>query len=431
MAELKPEDIFETYGAFNDLTAGSKTPTAGRNTLSTTEALSAVLEKHYTPDVLAGRSVYDGVIMASIGMNAPILQSTQALIEYLSDPPEEIINFAYKVYIPEVEPRCISFSDRNTPPGSFTNAQRVMTLPTATINTDEVDGVGNARAIAPGTYVKVVYGNAEKFKNPEIISIGKKVIELGGMMQQKGSLKAKFSKKRGTAYAGGNNTGGAGSSWGSTPSQRQMMDEASRLKDIRKQIFEDDTNTWKDARGGAPGPFAKKANRKWTSNAILSSADQTALKKLHQAKINKVAANLGMKVATLEKIFKKESGTFDPYAINHNTSATGLIQFMPEFSSAGTAKSLGTTVEELLTMGPDKQLDYVEKYFKKNKRASSNWEEVDWYFVVFYPSAIGKDDSYVLGNASTAEVNPGYAEVEPNPNAGLITRRRVKEKWMA
>ncbi len=79
-------------------------------------------------------------------------------------------------------------------------------------------------------------------------------------------------------------------------------------------------------------------------------------------------------------------------------------------------------------MGPEKQLDYVEKYFQKNKRGGMA-EEVDWYFVVFYPKAIGKPDSYVIGNATTARMNPGYADPQ-HPNK-LITRRRVKEGWNA
>ena len=84
MSKLKPDDIFETYGAFNDLTVGGNTPVGSRRTLTTTEALSGWLENFYTPDVLEGKSVYDGVVMATIPSRSPTLQSNQALIEYLT-----------------------------------------------------------------------------------------------------------------------------------------------------------------------------------------------------------------------------------------------------------------------------------------------------------------------------------------------------------
>ena len=199
MSDLTPDDIFDTYGAFNDLSVGDKTPTAGRRTLSTTEAISAVLEKHYTPDVLGGKSVFDGVVMATIVSTSPILQSSQALIEYVSDssPPDESLYYGYKVYIPEIEPRCINFSDRGAP-GSFTNAQRVQTLPNATVDTSALD----LKTIAPGTYVKIRFQNYEKLKNPQIIAIGKKVLNLSGALQKKGSLKSKFSKRKPTAVVG-------------------------------------------------------------------------------------------------------------------------------------------------------------------------------------------------------------------------------------
>ena len=202
MSKLKPDDIFETYGAFNDLTVGGNTPVGSRRTLTTTEALSGWLESFYTPDVLEGKSVYDGVVMATIPSRSPTLQSNQALIEYLTDSSVEPLHYVYKVYIPEVEPRCINFSDRNGPSGEFTNAQRVMTLPNAIIDA-KVPASENMRAIEAGTYVQVIFANQEKLKNPKIIAIGKKVIDLKGRMFQSGSLKTEFGKSRGRSFGQG------------------------------------------------------------------------------------------------------------------------------------------------------------------------------------------------------------------------------------
>jgi len=202
MAELKPEDIFETYGAFNDLTVGGKTPVADRRTLNTTDALAVWLESIWTPDVLEGKSVYDGVVMATIISDTPTLQSSQAKIEFLVDPPKQVLQYKYKVYIPEVEPRCINFSDRDGPAGEFTNAQRVMTLPTATMDL-KIPASDVLRAIQPGTYVQVIFHNQQKLKGPKIVAIGKKVVELSGLMAKKGSLKTEFKKGRGRAYGMG------------------------------------------------------------------------------------------------------------------------------------------------------------------------------------------------------------------------------------
>lgn len=196
---------------------------------------------------------------------------------------------------------------------------------------------------------------------------------------------------------------------------------------IRKQIFEENNYTLK----------LRHNHTGVRSNAILNKTHQVALKAKHQSKIKSVTREMGMQVKTLEKIFLKEGGTFDPYAINNNTNATGLIQWMPS-----TARAFGITTDELLKKGPDFQLDQVLKYFKKNKaqRPSSNWEEVDWYFIVFYPSAIGKKDDYVIGytgktNAEraeratyTASVNKGY--IDPHHPRGWITRRSVRAAWM-
>ena len=425
MTIIKPEDILETYGSFNDLTVGGTTPIASRRTLTTTEALSSVLESYYTPDVLKGKSVYDGVVLACIPTTSPNIQSNQKLIEYLAEATEDRVfqlYYVYKVLVPEVDPRPIHFSGKNRPAGGLTNAQRVMTLPSAIIDLS-VEGAESAeiRLIQPGTYVQIIYNNQEKLNIPKVVGIGKKIIEVAGKLNTGTTLATTFARNGHTARA---NPG----EWGSTPAQQAMVQLAKDQKDLRREIFEDTTDKWKDARGGL-GPFTKKSGRKWTSNAILNLTHQQALKEKYQWKINDVAKTLGMEVKTLEKIFKKESGTFDPYAINHSTGATGLIQFMPEISSANTAGELGTTARELLTMGPEKQLDYVLEYFQNQKRGKTMKEEVDWYFIVFYPAAIGKSDDYVIGNASTAEVNSGYAD--PEHPQRLITRRQVKKRWMA
>jgi hypothetical protein len=66
-----------------------------------------------------------------------------------------------------------------------------------------------------------------------------------------------------------------------------------------------------------------------------------------------------------------------------------LIQFMPK-----TAKSLGTTIDDLAAMSAVDQLDFVEKYlrpFKKKMRTLS-----DVYMIILFPAAVGRPEAHVL-----------------------------------
>lgn len=96
----------------------------------------------------------------------------------------------------------------------------------------------------------------------------------------------------------------------------------------------------------------------------------------------------------------------NPYAVNKYTGATGLIQFMP-----ATAKSLGTTTADLLSMTAVDQLDYVYLYLKPY--ANKMHSLMDVYFAIFFPAAIGKPSDYVLQTSKLsasliASQNPAY-----------------------
>lgn len=81
--------------------------------------------------------------------------------------------------------------------------------------------------------------------------------------------------------------------------------------------------------------------------------------------------------------------TFSPSVKNPNGSTTDLIQFM-----SNTARSLGTTTNELAGMTSVEQMDYVEKYFKPYTGKIKTIEDV--CMVIFCPRAVGKPDSYIL-----------------------------------
>jgi hypothetical protein len=80
---------------------------------------------------------------------------------------------------------------------------------------------------------------------------------------------------------------------------------------------------------------------------------------------------------------------FKTTAVNKDTRATGLIQFIPS-----TAKGLGTSVEALYAMTSVEQMDYVYEYYKRWTGKIQSAE--DLYFATFMPIAVGKDDTWVM-----------------------------------
>jgi hypothetical protein len=123
------------------------------------------------------------------------------------------------------------------------------------------------------------------------------------------------------------------------------------------------------------------------------------------ARVREVAEKLRVDPNWLMGTMYLESG-LKPTARNPQGGATGLIQFMP-----ATARGLGTTTDALAKMSNVQQLDYVLAYLLPWAGKISSW--FDLYLCIFYPAAIGKPDSYVLGNtpamqALIAKQNAGF-----------------------
>lgn len=106
-------------------------------------------------------------------------------------------------------------------------------------------------------------------------------------------------------------------------------------------------------------------------------------------KLKQVADNLQINANDLLGVMKHES-RMNPAAVNKQSGATGLIQFMPR-----TAQSLGTSTDELRTMSALDQLDYVERYFRPI--AGKAKDIGDLYMFTFMPAAVGKPDDFVIG----------------------------------
>ena len=118
-----------------------------------------------------------------------------------------------------------------------------------------------------------------------------------------------------------------------------------------------------------------------------------------QQGVTTLAKSLNIKPEQLMAVFDFETGgSFDPAQKNFaGSSATGLIQFLDS-----TAKSLGTTTEELAQMTRTEQLGFVEKYFNSGplKNLGKPTTE-DIYMSVLYPKAVGKPNDYVLFKKGT------------------------------
>lgn len=81
--------------------------------------------------------------------------------------------------------------------------------------------------------------------------------------------------------------------------------------------------------------------------------------------IARVAKNIGVDPNDLAAVISFETGgTFNPNIRNHNSSATGLIQFM---AGSGGKKGLyyGMTRDQFGRLSFDEQMKYVERYFKE------------------------------------------------------------------
>jgi soluble lytic murein transglycosylase-like protein len=140
---------------------------------------------------------------------------------------------------------------------------------------------------------------------------------------------------------------------------------------------------------GQPGQYERLATQRLGADFV--------------AQARQVAQRLGVSPEGLFAMMNNESG-LNPRAVNGGSGATGLIQFMP-----ATARALGTTTAALRNMSATDQLKYVEKYFQPYKGKIHN--ATDLYIATFYPAALGKPDSWVMGGqngtaGAVARANP-------------------------
>lgn len=152
----------------------------------------------------------------------------------------------------------------------------------------------------------------------------------------------------------------------------------------------------------------------------LPTTGRTGIKQ----RILDISKNLGISPNWLMAVINFETaGTFSPSIRNKFTQATGLIQFVPT-----TARSLGTSVEELKGMSFIRQLDFVERYYMPYKKKIKGF--TDLYLATFFPLAIGKPDNWVLRSknisaATIAKQNPVFGK------NGAVTVGDIKRELLS
>jgi len=108
-------------------------------------------------------------------------------------------------------------------------------------------------------------------------------------------------------------------------------------------------------------------------------------------KVKEIAGRVHVEPLNLLAVMSFESG-FNPKAVNQDSGATGLIQFLKS-----TATGLGTTTAKLKEMTAVEQLAFVEKYFAQFKQKLAQHHTLeDTYMAVLFPAAIGKGPDHVL-----------------------------------
>lgn len=122
-----------------------------------------------------------------------------------------------------------------------------------------------------------------------------------------------------------------------------------------------------------------------------------------------------MDPAAVATVIEFESArTWSPSVKNPTSGATGLIQFMPK-----TAEALGTSTSELAQMSFAQQLSFVVKHFRSVGIAKLK-RLVDYYAAVFWPAAVGTDDSFVIAKAGSVAYEANKV-LDPHGNGQITT----------
>ncbi len=161
---------------------------------------------------------------------------------------------------------------------------------------------------------------------------------------------------------------------------------------------------------------------------IYEEKVSSSIRKQFTDKVRSISSKLGIDPNWLMIVMNSESGISS--TIPNSIGCVGLIQFCPD-TARGSYKTLGgkrVNLNALKAMHPVTQLDYVYKYFYSYRYRMNS--VFDLYLVAFYPAAIGKKDSYVIGSkngdAYARKVGSQNKALDMNKD-GYVTVRDFKQ----
>lgn len=187
---------------------------------------------------------------------------------------------------------------------------------------------------------------------------------------------------------------------------QQLNTNFNNMSDTRKEGYSD-----LDTAGSCK--TAEQLKEKW-------EAKKPNLTEGFYNKVVNIASRIGCNPDDLMTVMNAESG-IDTKAVNPKGGATGLIQFQPK-----TAKGLGTSTDELLSMSAEEQLNYVEKHLKQAKKIAGYGadEAIDrntLYALVFMP-ARAKREVLTQSGEDYFSSNPGLQTGNQITKTGLGKR---------
>ena len=173
---LKLNDL--RYGTLNNIAENAVHNSGDRRRTTTSTAINKALNMAYQKDTLKGVNEFNGIVVSYQEISYPTYKNRNSLLqEYIVadnnvvgpaadegddvDEPQEYANIAYKVYIPETEPR---------PAPTGNNDPVLISYP------DVFSDVATTSPIPLGTIVVVRYEDKETLFNPRIVSYSGKPI---------------------------------------------------------------------------------------------------------------------------------------------------------------------------------------------------------------------------------------------------------------
>lgn len=139
----------------------------------------------------------------------------------------------------------------------------------------------------------------------------------------------------------------------------------------------------------------------------------------YASKVESISAKLGIDPDWLQFLIDFESAGSFRSSIENSYGCIGLIQFCADKSGLDYKTIDGEQIKlsTLKNMDNVEQLDWVYRYLKPYKGDMQSY--YDLYFAILWPSALGKDDTYVIQTGT----NPVF---DLNKN-GTITVAEVKQ----